>query len=497
MMGNKEKAALLLRWKHDPIAFVRELFKAEPDEWQAEFLRAYITGKRTYAKACKGPGKTTVIAWCCWHFLVCFKQAKIPATSITAENLRNNLWAEMAKWQNRSDFLIERFKWTATRIYCIDSPETWFMVALSWSQDATGDQQANSLAGYHADNIMFVLDEMGGIPDAVSAAAEASLANAGTEVNPNAIAKIIGAGNPTHLTGPLYRACTTEASMSTVIEITGDPDSPRRSKRISIEWAREQIKKYGRDNPYVLVNVFGKFPPSSINALLGPDEVEAAMKRVLKPEVWRNEVKILGVDVALQGDDRTVIAPRQGPVCFKPKILRLDDPKLIAGVVAQAIQKFKPDAVFVDNTGGWGSGVISWLRDWQYTVTDIQFSGKALDRVYANKRSEMHHTLAYYVKGGGCLPDIPELKEELCAQTNTHHKDQLIMTDKKQIKADLGRSPDLADAYALTFAYPVVKRDPLAEMKNRTQAEYDPVQRHFGIQDDVNKQNVVDYTPLG
>jgi phage terminase large subunit len=46
-----------------------------------------------------------------------------------------------------------------------------------------------------------------------------------------------------------------------VIEITGDPDDPKRSPRVSGQWAREQIEKYGRENPWVLVNVFGSSRP--------------------------------------------------------------------------------------------------------------------------------------------------------------------------------------------------------------------------------------------
>jgi putative ABC transport system substrate-binding protein len=57
-----------------------------------------------------------------------------------------------------------------------------------------------------------------------------------------------------------------------LVEITADPDDPRRSARVSAEWAREQIEKYGRDNPWVLVNVFGSFPPHSLDTLIGPDE---------------------------------------------------------------------------------------------------------------------------------------------------------------------------------------------------------------------------------
>jgi len=490
-------ASNIARWRKDPVAFVREEFGVEPDAWQADFLHDYNGNPRVAAKACKGPGKTTVLAWCMWHFLVCYAHSKVVATSISGANLKDGLWSELAKWQQRSEFLKAAFTWRAERIVNNDHPETWFMSARQWSQSANKEQQANTLAGLHADFIMFVIDEAGGVPDAVMAAAEAALANAGTEVNPNAIAKLLIAGNPTHLNGPLYRACTTEASQWKVIEITGDPDSPKRSPRINIDWARKQIKAWGADNSWVLVNVFGKFPPSSINALLGPDDVEAAMKRVIAPTAYNRSAKILGVDVALQGDDRTVIAPRQGLVAFKPKVLRLAEPKLIAGQVATAIKTFDPDGVFIDNTGGWGSGVISWLTDWGYNVTPVGFAEKAMNDRYANKRSEIHHELAYWTKGGGCLPDIPELKEELCAQTYTHKKDKLIMTEKDQIKEIIHRSPDLADAYALTFSYPVAKRDPLAAQKAQDAVNYDPIRQNYGDYNPTSQQKVDDYNPLG
>lgn len=488
----KKAASRINEWRRNPVLFVREVFKVEPDLWQIDFLNNYVGYTRSGAKACKGPGKTAVLAWCAWHFLVCFSHPKIAATSITKENLRDNLWAEMSKWQQRSEMLKQAFTWKAERITCNSAPETWFMVARAWSKDADKEKQGLALAGLHADNIMFLIDEAGGVPDAVAATAEAALANAGSDVNPNAVAKLLIAGNPTHLSGPLYRACTKEASLWKMIEITGDPDNPKRSPRISLQWAKDQISKYGADNSWVLVNVFGKFPPSSINALLGPDDVHAAMSRILKPEIWMHEAKVLGVDVALQGGDRTVIAPRQGLVCFKAKVIRMDEPKLIAGVVATSIKKFEPDQVFIDNTGGWGSGVISWLRDWGYAVTGVGFAESALDTVYANKRAEMHHELAQFVKNrGGCLPNDDELKEELTAQTYTHKRDKLIMTEKDQIKEELGRSPDKADAYALTFAYPVVKRNKYEEKHGRAASDYDPM---TALEKQPTKE--IDYNPL-
>src|SRR5947208_13502457 len=113
------------------------------------------------------------------------------------------------------------------------SPESSWMRARSWARSANRQQQADTLAGLHADYVLFILDEAGGIPDAVMASAEAALASCKE-------GHIVQAGNPTHLEGPLYRACTSERRLWHVTEITADPDDPKRSTRVKKEWAREQ-----------------------------------------------------------------------------------------------------------------------------------------------------------------------------------------------------------------------------------------------------------------
>jgi hypothetical protein len=274
-------------WRQAPAAFVREVFGVVPDPWQEEVLEAFPDKPRIAMKACKGPGKTAVQAWLGWNFLATRRDAKIAATSITADNLADNLWSEMAKWRQRAPYLRDHFQWTKSRIFARRRPETWWMSARTWNRTADRNHQGNTLAGLHADNILFILDESGGIPDGVMATAEAALASC-------ADGHIVQAGNPTHLEGPLYRACTSERRLWHVVEITADPDDARRSSRVKAEWAREQIEKYGRDNPWVLVNVFGRFPPGSLNSLIGPDECREASQRVYRPEDYRNAPRVLG-----------------------------------------------------------------------------------------------------------------------------------------------------------------------------------------------------------
>jgi hypothetical protein len=426
-------------------------------------------------KACKGPGKTAVEAWCAWNFLATRPHPKIAAVSVTADNLGDNLWPEMAKWQNKSPFLKQGFEWTKTRIFAKAHPETWWMSARSWSRNADPSQQADTLAGLHADYLFFILDESGGIPDSVMAAAEGGLST-GIET------KILQGGNPTHLEGPLYRACTTERHLWHLVTITGDPDDPLRSPRISVQWAREQIEKYGRDNPWVMVNVFGQFPPSSINSLIGPDDMQKAMGRQVKEQDYSFAAKVLGVDVARFGDDRTVIFRRQGLSAGKvPIILRNADTHEIAGQVAREFDEWDADHVFVDDTGGWGAGTIDALIRLGYPVTPVNSSSKAFNPRYMNKRAEMHFEGAEWVKKGGSLPDLTELVREATAATYFFNAGRLQVIEKDMIKKVIGCSPDLWDAFLLTFASPVASvsvSDRLAALAGTSnhslKSDYDP-----------------------
>jgi len=454
--------AQLAYWRWHPDVMVRQLFQIEPDDWQLEGLRALPHENRIAMKASKGPGKTTLLAWFAWNFLLTRPQPKVGATSISEDNLDDNLWPEMAKWQARSPLLSALFVWTKTRIFLKETPATWFMAARTWPKTADPQRQADTLAGLHADYTLFLLDESGGIPQAVMTTAEAVLAS-GIEC------KVIQAGNPTHLEGPLYRACTMDRHLWRVLEINGDPDSPTRAKRVDLGWARQQVTSYGRENPWVMVNVLGQFPPASLNALLGYEDVNAAMHRTLEVNQFETAQKRLGIDVARFGDDRTVIFPRQGLACFKPRVLRHERNTAASVDIATAVVKAKvswgSELECIDATGGWAAGAADILLDAGYPTHNVQFHAPALDRRYKNRRAECWFQMAKKIKAGAALPFMEEMIPELTTPTYVFRAGQFVLEEKDQIKARLGRSPDLADALATTFALPEMPAQALAQMR--------------------------------
>lgn len=441
-------AQKIAKWRAKPVEMVRDLFGVEPDWWQKEALEAFATHSRGAMKACKGPGKSTVLAWMGWNFLLTRPHPKVVCSSITQDNLRDGLWTEMAKWRGRSELLRQAFEHTTQRIFAKDHPDTWWCSARGWAKDADQSAQANAMAGIHADYVLILLDEVSDYPEGVVVAAEAALAT-GIET------KLWCAGNPTRTEGPLWRMCTVDRHRWWVKEITGDPDDPMRAPRISTEWARQQIEMWGKDSPWVLVNVFGKFPPTQSDKLIGADTAMAAAKRSVMEDEFVFEPRVMGVDCARYGDDQSCLFLRQGPVAYRPKSFRDLDLMELADQVVQAIIEWKPSKVFVDQTG-LGAGVVDRVRQLGYDALGIDFGGRALEASrFQNRRVEMWWKLSQWVKDRGCIPNIPELIAGLTAPSYRFVNSRIALESKDEMKRRGLPSPDEADALALTFALPV------------------------------------------
>lgn len=447
-------AEAIIAWRRSTPQFVRDVFGAAPDRWQHNALVAFDSNDpdkaRIALQACVGPGKSTVLSWCGWKTLLTQTMpGKYPngyAVSITADNLKDNLWKELAIWRERSPILQRSFELTGTQIYERDHPDTWWLRARSFAKSADAQALGRTLSGLHAPFIFYLIDEGGDMPTPVVQTAEQGLSNCEW-------GKIIMAGNPSSQTGALYNAVKAQSHLWHVIRITGDPDDPDRSPRISLEWARQMIDTYGRENPWVMYAILGLFPPTAMNALLGPDEVRDAMGRHLRTDQYSFAQKRLGIDPARFGQDETVIFPRQGLAAFTPVKLRHADTTQIATRVLAAKAKWGSELELIDSTGGWHGGVVDQARLSGVNIIEINASSSADDPHFFNKRSEMYWRAAEWVKGGGALPNVPELVREATAATYWFDKSRIRVLEKEQIKVLLqGKSPDTWEALLQTFA---------------------------------------------
>jgi hypothetical protein len=150
------------------------------------------------------------------------------------------------------------------------------------------------------------------------------------------------------------------------------------------------------------------FSAASDNVLITIDVVSAATQKRFNPYEIQGAPKIIGVDIARFGDDRSVIQKRQGLCALEPIVMQgLDNMEVVGRLTAQ-INQWEPDQVFVD--AGRGEGVIDRVRQLGYSVMEINFGGKPSDPSgYTNKRSEMWDEMAKWFASGGGIPNDPEL----------------------------------------------------------------------------------------
>lgn len=202
------------------------------------------------------------------------------------------------------------------------------------------------------------------------------------------------------------------------------------------------------------------FAAANENTLIPLSMAQDCRGRFLREDAYRFAAKIIGVDVARQGADSTVIQRRQGLVAYPPKVLKGADAMQVASAVAAEQLEWDADAIFVDGSGGYGAGVIDRLKQLRHDVQEVQFGGKPTDPRYLNKRAEMYWGVREWLQQGAALPDDAGLVRELCAITYTHDNARgvLKLESKDDLKDRIGISPDKADALALTFAYPVAPR---------------------------------------
>ena len=196
------------------------------------------------------------------------------------------------------------------------------------------------------------------------------------------------------------------------------------------------------------------FAASGDDQLMSLTDVQEASRRHLRKDEYTYAPKILGVDPARFGDDRSVIFARQGLYAMAPKVYRGIDNMTLADKVAQEIERFQPDAVFID--AGNGGGVIDRLRQLHHEVIEVHFSGSPSNARYLNKRAEIWFEVRDWLRAGGAIPDLVDLKQDLAAPTYRFTPaDKIQLESKDDIKARGLPSPDLGDALALTFSFPV------------------------------------------
>lgn len=210
-------------------------------------------------------------------------------------------------------------------------------------------------------------------------------------------------------------------------------------------------------------------PDDYLHIWLGQPVVQGAAK-LISPQAVRQafEAKIfsadspliIGLDIARFGDDQTVFCFRKGRLCIKFETLRKQDVVSIANHCQGIIKDYVPARIFLD-AGGVGGGVYDILvaRGYRDIVRAVNFGSRAiLEQRYVNRRAEMWDNARAWLNQElpVQLPLDEDLLNDLCSVNKKYDaRGRLLLESKDDVKKRLGRSPDKADAFVLTFAEPV------------------------------------------
>jgi hypothetical protein len=437
----EQAKATLLRWKANPCAFVREVFGITPEAWQVEALQAIVNHDRIAVKSGHGVGKSAFESWVLLWWLSTRYPAKVACTAPTAHQLEDVLWGEVSKWHRRMpQALRSQIIVKSDRVELFGGTAEHFAVARTARRE-----NPEAFQGFHSENMLFLVDEASGVDEMIFEVGKGAMSTVG--------AKTLMCANPTRRSGYFFEAFHLHRDHWHGITV-----SCLDSSMASPEFIKEMTDEYGEDSDIFRIRVLGEFPRASSTQFISADLVDSCSAYI--PQGWEKQPKVLGVDVARFGDDKSVICKRQGRKVFPLLKFSQLDTMALADRVAEMIDDWKPDAVAIDG-GGVGGGVIDRLKSLGYDVTEVQFGGRANNpQDYADRRSEMWDRLKAAMTDGIQIPNDSQLKDDLCGPDYVfNRRDKRFLETKDSMKKRGLKSPDCADSLALTYSIRVSAKD--------------------------------------
>lgn len=442
-LTRQQEEALVL-WGKLIRAKLRKAGGAELDEETAELS----TKMGMSIQSSNGNGKDFLAALINWHFMDCFNRPKVMVTANTGKQLRSVYWSELSKIRGMSlkgsnepdalTHLQENYTVQNDRMYRRlpnkdEEGKVWFTEAITINAKATPEEQGEALAGRHEDNMLIIVDEASGIPDAVFRPLERTLTG-----RLNLVFMIF---NPTRNSGYAIESHT-----------------KHRDQWVALQWdaldcenvSQDQIarlRKYGEDSPAYRIGVLGLPPLSDSNALIPYEWITDAVNRELA--VNQFDPVILGCDVG-GGGDKSVVVVRQSGTVQNIFTNNSKDTMDVANWIASTFWREDASVAYVDIIG-LGRGVYDRLNQMGVVARPADSRGKAKNDRYFNARAEMYFKLReQFEQKCISIPDDQELIDELGAiKTDPANQNKII--DKREIRKTLGFSPDRADSLAMSF----------------------------------------------
>lgn len=458
-LNSEEFNFLIQSWQEDNILGVESLFSVELTSQQKDLVRLADDQKaRVAVSSCTGSGKTAVLSMLTLLYLMILPDCRILITSPSSQQLRRVFYAEIRKWMRRMPEQFQAFyEPTIETIKYINSTKYENFASMV----TASVENKEALQGGHAENYVIFADEASGINED---AFDIMLGTLSTGLG----GRFIQVSNPVRSSGRFYQIFQNDLGRWDKLYFSAF-DSPNVNK----EWIEDMRDTYGEDSDLYRMRVLGQFPRVGIAQYISADMVEECFKNNLEYKEYYNYPKVMGVDIARFGDDKTAFVVRQGPKLLEIRTFKGLDTMEVASRIAEYQAIHQCSAIMIDSVGI-GAGVFDRTKDLKLPVVEVIVSQKSSDpSIYSNLRAQLWGEMKKWLANGADLPVSAKTKEinlqgELTSMEYFYNtKMQLQMLAKKDLKRKGLESPDVADALGLTFAAQAYDMTPARRMKKR------------------------------
>lgn len=446
---NKSVVKKLKEWKESPLQFVKDCIRATPTEQQIELLMSIAKNKRITIRSGHGTGKDCSVSWVALWFMITRPYAKIVVTAPTNRQLRDVFLAEISKWLRQS-IVADEFLVRKDSVIHKEASKEWWIRLISPSVRSTKEEQAETLAGLHAEHLLIIVDEASGVPDPVFIPLEGAMTQ---EDN-----KVVLIGNMTKNSGYYYDTHFRADTVQDWVRLHWDS---RKSSRVDKSMPEYFARKYGVDSNVFRIRVEGNPPLQDENTLIPLWAAEQCIGNEF--EVVEDEPLYLGVDVARYGNDASIIMPRQGLKIYPWETFRKLNTIDLGGFINQTYKETNASGCAIDVIGV-GAGVADWLE--KHNMPNLYQVNVALASSDITKYNRLRDELWVKVRDNCILGkysfpnttvngETETLGQQLASELATvrykfNQHGGYVIESKKDLKSRGIDSPNIADALGLT-----------------------------------------------
>lgn len=192
---------------------------------------------------------------------------------------------------------------------------------------------------------------------------------------------------------------------------------------------------------------------------------------LLEPAPINGTCVTIGIDCSGLGKDCNCLILRKGNHIEKLERIGVSTAKDLFAIVKTWIHEYGASnisGINIDQAFGLGLYELLMDSDYKSLVNLVPFGGAPEDKAYLNVRAEIYLRAKRYIMDHGISGLDEKLKEELktTRYIMTNH-DRIQLIPKEDIRLILKRSPDSADAFALSFYTDDQPRGLLLERRGR------------------------------